>query len=379
MKFINGILRFLAFLLLSAVVIALPLSLLARDVGQLLFDGDTIKALVGDNLLSPEFVGQLAQRATQGVLNRAENSEEGVSASDEGGAEAEGLDIALLGEGLSYLEEEDWVQIAALVAPADAVSETVTELVDAYIAWLDSDGDFPQIKLDLSEWKSNTQLHAREVVEIVLAALPECTADEILNQALEGLQAGEGLAEVAIPICRPGEPAYSTLLRNADSMVSGLTQRAPDQLDTQVLPSETAPEELVRLKENLVRARLYLRWSWVAALGVMAIGVLLAARTWLTALVWAGWTLLLAGGITMILGSGVQLLASGGLERLVVAMFADAPVTLSAIGTTVAAGVFPLVARPLLIQGGVLLALGFGSLIWARIRRDRANTLIPSE
>lgn len=371
MRAVNAFLRFLAFILMLVVIIALPLSLLARDVGQLVFDADTIKALVSDSLLSPEFVGQLAQRAISGVVTGAESGDQFTVDEAGPGGEEEGLDMALLGEGLSYLEEDDWIQIAHLISPPDVISETVDQIVDGYIAWLDSDAGFPALVLNIAEWKANMRVHAREVVEIVLAALPACTAEEIAAQALEGLQEGEGLAAVAIPVCRPPEPTYGTLLDNADNMVAGMTQQMPDEIDTQLLQGDSAPEELTGLKDMLLRVRLYVRWAWALVLGVALLGVILAARSWPQALIWAGWPLLLAGGITLLFGFGVQVLAAGGLERLVVAMFRDAPVTLSAIGTTVAAGVFPLVARPLLIQGGVLMALGLASLIGGRAWRDR--------
>lgn len=377
MKAINAILRFLAFVLLAVVVVALPISLLARDAGQLIYDADTIKSLVGENLLSPEFVGQLAQRAMLSVATGADDTKEPQQDTTEEGVL--GLDMSLVSEGLSYLEEDDWGQIAELIAPPDVVAETVGDLVDAYVGWLDADAAFPQVNVDLSEWKQNTSAHAREVLEIMLAALPACTADQLMNQALEGLQEGEDLAGVVIPVCRPAEPAYSFLLSNADDMVSRFAQQMPDEIDSQLLQGESAPRELVQLKEMMLRARLILRWSWVAVLAAAALAVLMAARSWSGALTWAGWPLLLAGLLTLGLGFGVQLLASGLLVRLIEILFADAPVTLSAIGSSVAAGALPLVARPLLIQGAILAALGLISVIAGRALGNRAEAPLLNE
>lgn len=361
---LTGFLRFISAILLFLVVISLPLTLLARDVGQLIFDADTIKSLVSENLLAPEFVARIAENVTVSALSSAADEGQPPDEAAEG-EDGEGIDISLMTEALGYLENEDWIEITNLIAPQDLVAETVDGLVDGYIAWLDSDAGFPELQFELAPWKTNLRSHARSVVAILLDALPACSAEEIAAQALEGLQAGEGLADVITPVCRPTEPIYGTMLGSADRMVNGITARMPDSVDTAMLGEESTPEELVLLKENLQRVRLVLNWAWLLVSLVGALAVWMAARSWPEALRRAGWPLLFAGGITLLIGGLIQFAASGGLETLFTRMFAEGPATIAALGTAVIAGVFPLVAQPLLIQGAVLATAGLGALIGA--------------
>ena len=161
----TGCLRFISAILLFLVVITLPLTLLARDVGQLVFDADTIKSLVGENLLSPEFVARIAENVTVSALTTAAEDGEG-PAEAAIGEEEEGLDISLVSEALGHLGDEDWVEIATLIAPQDLVEETVDGLVDGYIAWLDSDAGFPEIQFELALWETYLHQHASSVVAI---------------------------------------------------------------------------------------------------------------------------------------------------------------------------------------------------------------------
>jgi hypothetical protein len=361
---LTGFLRFISAILLFLVVVSLPLTLLARDMGQLIFDADTIKELVSENLLAPEFVARVAENVTVSAISTA-MEEEPVPDEIADSEQEEGLDMSLMTEAFSYLEEEDWIEITTLIAPPDLVGETVNGLVDGYVAWLDNEDDFPALRFELAPWKANLRTHSSSVVAILLDALPACTAEEIAAQMLAGLEEGESLGQVLTPVCRPTEPLYSTMLGGADRMVGGLTARMPDSVDTSVLGEESAPEELVLLKQNLQRARLILSWSWLLVAGVGALAVWMASRSLPEALRRASWPLLFAGGITLLIGGLIQLAASGGLQALFTRMFADGPGAIAALGTAVIAGVFPLVAQPLLIQGAFLAALGLGALIAA--------------
>jgi hypothetical protein len=352
---LSGFLRFISTILLFLVVVSLPLTLLARDMGQLIFDADTIKELVSENLLAPEFVARVAENVTISAIGTAMD-EEPVPDEIADTEQEDGLDMSLMTEAFSYLEEDDWIEITTLIAPPDLVGETVNGLVDGYIAWLDNDDDFPALRFELAPWKANLRTHSSSVVAILLDALPACTAEEIVAQALAGLEQGESLGQVLTPVCSPPEPLYSAMLGGADRMVGGLTARMPDSVDTSVLGEESAPEELVVLKQNLQRARLILNWSWLLAAAVGALAVWMGSRSLPEALRSASWPLLFAGGITLLIG---------GLQALFTRMFADGPGAIAALGTAVIAGVFPLVAQPLLIQGAILATLGLGALIAA--------------
>lgn len=351
----NAILRFFAVLILIAVVITLPFSLLLRDLGALIFDPETTKSLVKETLLDEDFMAGLASRAVQGML----------------ASEAESDDPAsiVLQKGLEQMQEQDWAALTQLVAPPELIAETSNTLIDAYAEWLNGGALLPELQLDLSAWKRNLRANAPKVVAVVLDSLPDCSLEQL--SALLGEGVGEEGLVGLIPACKPPEPLYSTLLNNADRLVSGFTSRTPDQLDlTDVEVQET--EQLLALKENLNRSRLILTWAWLPIISVGALAVFMAARSLPAALNWAGWPLLLAGGITLAFGRGLALFSSSWLDRLLDALFEDAPSLVGALLGTAAGSVLELVSRPLSLQGGLLSLLGLSSLVYARVLANRA-------
>lgn len=361
MKFLNGLLRFLATIIMIVFVLALPLGVLAHDVGQLLFQPETIKAVVKERLLDPVFVGDLARAAARNLLAGEADQPDTTDQGGEGAAMLAALD---------QLGEEDWAAIAALIVPEEVIGPAVDDIVDAYAIWLDSDEPLPQLNLDLQPIKANLIDHASQVAAIVMNSLPDCTLEDLANQALDSL-----LGEGALPLCRPPEPLYTTMLGEADQALSGILAGAPDRLDLTKVQGFEPPPELVRLKDTLQRTRLLLLWSWavVAALGLVAVAM--AARAWLQALKWAGWPTFLAGLGTLVMGllfTGAKNSLLGG--RLGRVLADTTPGGAAAFVGTAASTALDLVGSTLSWQGGAITALGLvlivGAYAVARSQRD---------
>lgn len=351
MKIMRTFSRLLALLLLAIVIFALPLSLFMRNLGGLLFDPDRIKGFLRENVFETELVTNLASQAVRDLLI--------------GGSESDDPSSVLLQKGLEALDENAWAELTAIVAPPHLLAETTEVVVDAYAEWLKSDSALPEIRLDLAPWKENIASNPDQLLLVVLAALPECTDEELEGLAPDSL-ADENGAIGQMPACRPPEPIYSTLLENADSLVNRFLEVAPDELDLSSLDTGRV-DQLLLLKENLNRARLVLNWAWLFVLGLGAFAVVLASRRLPGMLKWAGWPLLFAGIITLALSQGLGIFSEAMLMRLFSAMFVGSPLVLSTMLSVLTGGVVQAMSSPLAGQGGVLLALGLAALIFKRV------------
>lgn len=347
MKFL---LRLIALPVLILFVLALPLSLVLRNMGALIFDADTTKALVRESLLDSELAGSLARQGAESLLTRADEEESGEA----------GQKLSL--DAFAQLSEEDWRQITEIVAPETLVADTVDGAIDAFSDWLnDAQAEFPNLSVDLSEWKAETIKNADRLVIVFMDSLPEC------SQAAMGELAQQSLIMQveSLPACRPSEPLYSQLVSQSATMIERMLDGAPDAIDLdQITQGADAPRELIELKTSLIQARAWLAWGWVAVVAIGLLAAALAATGLRGFLTWAGWPLLLAGLITLTLGLSMYVFNYRFLDQ-VFALLEDSP-AISALAASAAGGMLQLVGGPLMLQGLIATALAVGSLFYAR-------------
>ncbi|MGH2582919.1 MAG: hypothetical protein ACRDFQ_08490 [Anaerolineales bacterium] len=356
---LNNLLRGLAVIMLAFFVVLLPFSLLLHDVGELAFNPETTKSLVRDYLLRSELVATLAMRATQQMI-----SGEPVL----GNPENASLDSGnlLLERTLGHLTIEDWQEITDLAAPNKLVDASMGEVITAYSLWLDGHEDFPPLQINLAPWKQNLSDKAGNVMVIVLDSLPECTLDAAIAMSLEGLQSGESLAGI-VPVCRPPEPLYSSLVDSAGFFLASSLELTPDRINLDLSEQDVPPpKELVDLRENLVRARLILGWGWLAVASIGIAAVALAARTFQQILLWSGWPLLIAGAGTFLLGLAFRFFTLGFVDDAFGNALGGNLGIAESAGVALVGAALDFASRPLLLQGLALSVLGIGSIFWAR-------------
>jgi hypothetical protein len=196
--------------------------------------------------------------------------------------------------------------------------------------------------------------------------------------AAEALGVAAGLS-TSLTACRPPEPVYTTLVNNAEFVVSSALQGAPDSVSlSQVINAEQAPPELARLKAGLVQVRFATRWAWLAIASIGVLAVALAARSRVALLRWAGWPLLLTGAITLVFGLSLQFFSLQFLDNLLAAPFMAEAGAVGMLGQAIASGALDLVSRPLLLQGLLLSALGTVAVYSASVlARRQASPGIP--
>lgn len=342
--------RPLGMIALTVFVFIFPLSLALREVSKLVFDAETTKAMVRENLLGGQMASVLANQMARQVL------------ASEGGEET--LASAFVQNTLAQLTEQDWRTITALTMPPNLVENTVDEIVNGYTAWLDGEAQLPQIRVELDGWKTNIEENASAVMSVVLDAQPDCSAEQVSHLVLSALQSMESVLQ-QISGCRPPEPVYSALLDNASLVLGNSLQFAPSSIDVGALRQLSgAPEQLADLKEGLIRLRQVLLWGWLGVAAIGLVGVLCGARSMPQALRWAGWPTLAAGGITFVFGLGLGIFSLQFVDALLSGPMLARSGAVAILGRAIAGGALDFTSGPLMLQGLVLLILG-GAMAYA--------------
>lgn len=350
MKFL---LRLIALPVLLGFIIAFPLSLVLRNLGSLVFEAETTKALVHESLMNSEMARTLARQGAQQMVSR------------ETGGEEISTDL------LARLTEEDWRQITEIIASRRVLSGTFDGVIDSFSEWLDdADADFPKLQVDLSAWKASTLQNTETLAEVLLNALPPC---ETVQAGASGLQA----SLESLPACRPPEPEFSQVVSQSSILIQRVLDRAPDNFDLgQITQGAETPQELIELKSNLLQLRFWLGWGWLAVLTIGVVAAWLASAGLRSFLGFLGWPLLLAGGLALGFGLAVFIFQFQFLSQLF-ALTETSP-ALTLLGGAVAGGALQLIGAPLIFQGLVTLAAGAGAVVYARaLGRTEASPGIP--
>jgi len=348
MKAISKFFRIIAVILMIFFVIAFPISLLGRSVGQFLFSPGGFAQGLAENLLDIDIFASIAEEFFSDLELQIDNSSP---------------DDAFIIGMMANLNHDEWVEVIQTVAPRDLTKQTTQAFFGGFYHWLNGPDPYPQIEIDLRDWKYNIQTSTIPMMEIVLEALPNCSASEIENFNLED-----------IPFCKPIEPYYSQFIDIASSDISVRLSELPDDYSLGAQDGGAASESLLQAKRVLSSARNILRFSWLFAFAVFLIAIPLGARSLPSVFIWAGWLLVVSAAFTLLLSVLIILLGGGAIASLTQGLIDDLPTALYFPMKAAISGVISVTGGVLLIQavlqfflGGAALVVGF---VWSRSRKS---------
>lgn len=351
MKFLSGVFRYIAFLIMGIAIIFLPLSLFANHAGGILFSQDVIVDLIQETIFDEDVLATLAEDVLKTSAIIEVNSEE------------PNPYLNFLGSMLEKLDHDLWVDLIQTITPTDLISGTFNTIIIGYYDWLDNDALLPDIVIDLRPWKSNTIQNAAPVVEIIFSVLPDCTAkqlgDYVLNLGLNIFQVSE---VPSIPLCKPSEPYYSILVKKGISIVPAMVEKIPDQIDISNQFSESK-DNLVIVKQTLLKVRFILQWSWIIVILLFLIALPMGARSISQLFKWIGCPIILAGGIIFIFMISLPLLSSWIIASLSITFLTEIPTAITFLFESVLGVLLTNFTMPLRNQGLILLFLGVSSLV----------------
>jgi hypothetical protein len=339
--------RVLAGLAAVALVVLLPVTLLARNIAAVLFEPRALTQAVSERLLES---GLLRDTMVENLLG------------DD--ASVEGLS---LGSATQYLAPEERQTMIDLLVPEGWVRDQVLQVTTEFLAWFDSPATRLVLSVDTSPVAAKLEGEAAAgVVEMVVESWPACTL-EAIGQMI-GIGAIPG--EQGFPYCEPPEPLRGVVVSAATGALQLLGNSLPARL-TIVDQGFEDSDKLMQTKEQVRMLRFVARWGILVSLSLLGVITMLAVRSWKGLTRWWGIPLLLGGLLAFL-----PVALGGRLLRLLAARLTagmSAFPALRDMAQALAEAIGSAVLRPqawqALVATGIGLVLLLMSIIGRRSRR----------
>lgn len=261
---------------------------------------------------------------------------------------------------LKYLTVQDWeILINTLIPPAQM--KTVSEqTLDSLFNFLNGETD--KAVISLGPIKQNLSKNSAEAIQRVLSAQPACTDEELL--AL-GTQLATGAPNNQVKLCNPPQELMPTILPIAEmglqTEISGIQDEIP----------LFAPDVQAMLHITVGTMRMAMRLSPLFPLVFLMLMTLLVVRSLSEWLKWWGIPLTITGGLALLFGLTVV-----PLTQIILPLAADRNTSIYALrfATTVMDVVTAIawqIAIPVIVAAVILLLVGIGMLIGARLVNKR--------
>jgi hypothetical protein len=361
MKFISGLFKFIATILMIAFVFVLPVTLLMQGVGSLLLSPGKLVDLLEENLIDEDVIASFMQYEYNQLQEQAQA----------GDSQGDNAFSRILLDGLGNLDHDQWVELTLLLAPPKLIEQSLDDLLAGYYEWVENGAEVPQITLNLAPWKSNLKTNLVPAIELVMYTLPECSPEQ-QQVFLEG-----GELAASAPSCRPGEPVYGLFMEQAGTSVPALIDDMADEYDFGKQLAEGQQMDWAGFKQTLAGIAAVTQSSWIAMLVIFVIAIPMGARSLSGVFHWAGWPIFLSGILTLLLALLLILVAQGTLSQLNPAaeMVQSTPSVISRPVASLFSDGVRVIARPLLLEGAAFILMGGVGVIIGMVIATRAKKM----
>ncbi len=280
-------------------ILVLPLTLLGRDLANVIFSPASVSGILRSRLLESGFVNNIA----------AENflSERWFNEMD-----MEGGDLKPMFQYLSPAERED---ILTTLMPPEWVDAQLDNVIHTFFTWVESEQPEPRIAVDLVPLKEGLLKGGlRRIIDTLIDSWPSCTTDEIEIMREELMRTGE----IPIEVCEPPEPYRSQVLDFAVAELGFLVRGQPDKIPL-IDSLDASPAEVTEFKEQFQFLRSVMMWGWFLPASLLGVIMILVIRSMRNIGQWWGIPLLI-GGLLSIMFIGI---VSAGRADLVGDSLAD--------------------------------------------------------
>ncbi|MEW6716704.1 MAG: hypothetical protein AB1345_04260 [Chloroflexota bacterium] len=361
-KISNVILKIIAFLFALILVFATPLSLLAYDVGRVVFNPPLVKDIVTDEVVNSDLLpAALAWFSEWRAKQLMETTDYEVN-----------VDIPDILKIITFMQIEHWRGVKLEVLTNEILESWVSTTVDGTYEWIDSDERVPQITLAMKPFKDRVNSeHGTRSLEIVYSALPPCIQIQI-DDFLSRLDAAPPGKEVLYNLCQFPDPWHEDQFSDYLESLLHVVNSIPDEFnmtDTLSKSTDTAtgvgPEAI---KQELRLIRLFLNLAPLIIVVLLFCVLVFGIRSLIGLGRWWGVPLTL-GGLLALLPTLVYryvittFLASGPLSEVPELIMEEA---IRAI-LRLASEIF----RPMMWQSFIVLLLGLFLIIFAAIVQRR--------
>ncbi|MBL7163689.1 MAG: hypothetical protein ISS57_13905 [Anaerolineales bacterium] len=162
--------KIIAFLILLILLIALPVSILAYDVGSVVFDQVLVKGVLTEIVTESDLISVALQWFSVRRAEQRYGAGEAIAWEDE----PDILDL------LSFVDVTEWSTIREQVLPNDILEEWTSIAVDGTYEWIDSEDRVPDISWNTKTFKERVHSeYGVNAIQVIYDAMSPCSEDEI--------------------------------------------------------------------------------------------------------------------------------------------------------------------------------------------------------
>jgi len=217
-KFFTGLARFIAFIIGLILVVAVPLSLLAYDVGQVVFNPPLVKRVVTEIVTESDLI-------PAALAWYSEVEAEKRYASGDAAAWVGEPDVVQL---IAFMDADHWRTIRWEVLTNEILAYFVSVTVDGTYTWIDSEDRVPDIAWDLSAFKQRVDSqHGVTSIAVAYSALSDCNQDQI-NDFKSRLAAAPPGTKVLYNLCEFPNPWYEDQFSDYLESLGDLVAEVPN-------------------------------------------------------------------------------------------------------------------------------------------------------
>ncbi len=253
-------------------------------------------------------------------------------------------------QALDDLTDDEWQQVAELLAPTVWIRGQTQENLDATLAWVDNDSIRPEVEFELETLREALySQQAQGLAQLLVDAQPPCTE-------AEARQIAETIADEAnerIPQCQPEADGGDSLVAHLVIVLTDTAERLPESIPSQAEMSRTLTadeqQRILNLKANIRIVRRLALIVFVLPVALLLIVQIITVRTPKTFFSWYGWSMLLGGMVT--LGSTID-----AFPLLVLRLYTAEPVQSET--AVFVSTLFSQLTEPVLLSGAAITVFG---------------------
>lgn len=270
---LNAIMKFIAFILAGILIIALPLSLLAHNVGEVLFEPEVVRSLAGAVLLDSEIIPATLEIITN---RQAEEISEKIEDTDQ--PENQELNLFNL---IYSMEDKNWKSFREALLADQVIGEWIQVIVNGLFQWLDTDDQVPEIRLNMRPLIDRMGGPEGEAAVVAFYdSLPDCT--DLQMEEMQ-TQPGEPLprAKMVKELCKLSTFPHTDQIQVYNEVMQMVIDATPPEYNA--TPTLFKRGESITgvntLKWNLRRLRLNMDTALLFPIGLLFLILLFGVRS----------------------------------------------------------------------------------------------------
>ena len=346
-KPLSPIAKFFMFIFAFLLVFVLPISILAYDVGRVVFNEELVTDVVTEVTTESELIPGALEWFSE---RRADQR----YASGEAQAWVGEPDVVML---IDFMNADDWRVVRWEVLPNEILAEWVAETVHGTYDWIDSQDTVPQITWDMVNFvaRVNTE-HGVNAIIVAYDALPPCEPEQV-EDFKNRLAAAPAGTEVLYNLCEFPEPWYEDQFSDYVESLEGIVANIPGKFAlTEELGDleDTAGVGPALVKSQLRFLRTLMRWSIFVPMVLLILILIFGIRSLKGLGRWWGIPLILGGLLALILGLAYRPLITWALAM---GPLSEAPPLITEEATLATLRLAAEIFRPVLWQSLVIVII----------------------